>query len=296
MVGSEEDAEESVPLLRAEYGSLLRCRKEYDSRWLGRLIVLLLFGCQAVTTVILCERRLWVGGFEDQTKSVLAGSDVYIGIMALGGVGTAITSLGVMLLNTSWRIDEVSQHQVPSTGSPAGAQVLTALLDVKLAPEAEGAMVELRLAKIMSFLVALQGSGRWKFPRLQSSSGRGIVCLGPIHVNTDHSRFPDYLAAPIYHCALNTMLFGILGPSIMILIAGSMGRMTQLRESLYFLKGVDMLFMLFRAFLDIYALGTTGLFTYWFAKDLRSLVDFKRRGEWLETMWVDPWAEKLYAF
>jgi hypothetical protein len=46
VIGTEEDAEESVPLLRADYGRLVRRRWRYGSRWFGRLVVLLLFAAK----------------------------------------------------------------------------------------------------------------------------------------------------------------------------------------------------------------------------------------------------------
>jgi hypothetical protein len=114
-------------------------------------------------------------------------------------------------------------------------------------------------------------------------------------IDLDLTRFPDYLVNPIYLAAMNAAFGGILVPPILLVLSGSVGRISQLQDSMYLQKGNNMVSTLFRAFLNVHSLMVVTFMVQWFIKELASLSECRAKGKWLEIMWVDPWAEKLYA-
>jgi hypothetical protein len=251
IVGAEEDAVDTVALVDVEYGRLTRRRREYDSRWVGRLVVIVLFAVQATATVVLVCRRFYCG------ENAAAIGDILNGLRALGATGTAFASIGVTLLNTSWQVEtEVRQENRARCGT--AARVSAALLDVGMDHEGESSVIELRAARLLSLLFSMMIIGWW----VKVSS----VSLPLI---------PDwgFKAEPFYSLAMRTIFSGIVIPPFLFLFASSLGRISQIRNSEIFGKAKRLVSVIFWAFLNGFCLITAHA-TYGFGEDLGNLVGF----------------------
>lgn len=294
IVGVEEEAEESIPLHLTEYARLVRVRKKCDSRWFGRLVVLLLFAGQAMFTVVLAVRRM---AYND--GRVFASWDNLNGLIALGGVGTALSSIGVTLLNTSWQIDGVTRGATRSKGRTFST-VMGSFLG--FGHDADGrreSMAELRMARRLCILVASPGipaSWWWIIfiflPFMNSLQRKALLyesswALAPL---------PGYKTKPVYLIAMRTAFAGILIGPIIYIFAGSAGRIPRFRDLAFLRKGMDVAMMAHQAAECIFTIVTTVFFAAWVAKEMENLIEAHAQGQWLEIMWVDPWAAKLYAF
>jgi len=231
--GAEEDATDSVALVDVEYELLIRRRREYDSRWLARLAVLMIFAAQAVMTAVLAGRRILCGSPECVGRAA-ASWDMFNGVRALGAVGTAAASIGITLLNTSWQI-EVQPGDRAGCGS--FFRVSTALLDVGLRPQEGNSMVELRIARLLYQLYSAIIIWLWLgTPPITFS-------LLPFYVKLEN--IPAFIANPYFLLVLRTAIGGVLIPTFIFLLACSVGRGSPIRVTKVFRRANDFVLLVF---------------------------------------------------
>jgi len=288
-IGTDEDARLSIPLLRADYARLLRHRKRYDSRWVGRMMVLLLFAAQAVMTVVLARRRIQYEG-----GSAFTSWDVYNSRIALGGIITAVSSICLAVLNTSWHIDVVPHaDNKPKTYS----RVLVALLDVGTASEAA---VELRTARILGLLISAT-----LLPEQRSWIGAIVLSFRNSLGSAPLTLAPDYQFAPVpWHqgasnpalfLVLKTALGGVLVTPVILLLAHSIRWISRIWRSVYLRKGSNIGLAIIRVLLNLFIVTIHIFCISMMIEDIKTLKYRRESGQWLDIMWVDPWSESLYA-
>jgi hypothetical protein len=234
---------------------------------------------QAVMTVVLAVRRV-----RHSDGSAFASWDNLNGLLAFGGLGTTVLSIGVTILNMSWQIDGVPR---PETRSECRTitRALKALFDVGLASEVEGSTIELRTARIICFVIAfpaVPASWWWIIfifrPSLNPLKSKALsfepgMALVPL---------PGYGANAAYIIALRTAFGGLIIAPIIFLFTGSVGRIPQLR--VYLLKGNDIALITHRAFDCIFTLTAVVFFVHWYVEEMGSMIVSRERGRWLEIM------------
>ena len=93
---AKDSDEDSVPLHHIPYKNLQCERDPFDAYWLSRLAMLLMFAARAALTVVFWIWRL------RQPKARTFLDDFTIA-MAVSGLLIVLTSIAIMLLNTTWR-------------------------------------------------------------------------------------------------------------------------------------------------------------------------------------------------
>ncbi len=96
---AEDFDEDSVPLHHIPYDSLQCESGPIDARWFAQLAMLLIFCARASLTILFWIRRL----HQPNARTFL---DDFTAAMALSGLFIAFTSIGIMVLNTTWRAPE----------------------------------------------------------------------------------------------------------------------------------------------------------------------------------------------
>jgi hypothetical protein len=295
ITGTEEDAAESMALVDVVYSDLVRRRREYDSRWLGRLAVLLLFATQAIMTMVLVERRLLCSSFGGAGRAAMSW-DIYNGMVALGAVGTAVGSIGITMLNTSWQVQEpVESREETRANYRTVWRVSAALLDAEVATK-EVSVIEFRTARLLYLMFSVLSAWQW----LDVLPSAVLVAILGNLPPLGSLRYTQDTATEI---AVKVCEIVIIFVPITFFFASSVSRITQIRDSVYFQKGAGMVLLAFRTFLlafrmllNICCLMALVKCMIWSVTEMSDLIVSRRNGLWLDMMWVDPWAERLYAF
>ena len=102
----------SKPLREVEPSQLRPQREAYKALWLGRILMLFALVLQFSGTFFLSVRRLYASmqHVRYQPSIRMWSIDTKNGLMALGGVGTAMKSIAISVLNLTWT-DSIYQEQ-----------------------------------------------------------------------------------------------------------------------------------------------------------------------------------------
>jgi hypothetical protein len=295
--GTDEDADESVGLLHVQHDHLVRRRKRYDSRWLGRLTVQLLFGCQTAMTTVLAIRRFQ--RVSEYGETAFASWDYYGGMLALGGLGTCITSITATVLNTSWQVDSVTKEEARTVLTTRG-RVVRAIFDVGFGPGKDVEIwAELQTARVLFFLISIPISWHWIGSTLWSRMylPAGYIVL-PIDINQELSQRPntDYATTKLYLLALSIAISGVLVIPLGIVFTSLTGRLCQCSNPSLSEGARNIACTVFRIFLNLYSFIVVVFVIHGFIQEKGRLKTSRDEGLWLEIMWVDPWTEKLCEF
>jgi hypothetical protein len=312
---------------------LERSQNGVDSKWMGRLVVLLFFEIQAVMTTILAVRRIWY-----LQSDSLACWDIRNGLMAFGGAVTGATSILVIVLNVSWNLkleqpaEEATQTEIP-TPIPAQAPDRPATEAVGRDPADAPTHGPSELAEQATEETHAQDSIKTSAlarpeaptePAIETRArGSTYILMAFLHprLGDEDCRWELGLAKIINALLAIPLKFGQKLPATNILLLPLYAHLdrNQKSENIFspaydpffvivvkiVVSGVSLLrdtssakgaAFAIRIFLNANTLVVTGFFVYWFQCELRRLIDYRQQGLWLDIMLVDPLAEKLYVF